>query len=521
MLADWSVLGLFNQYRMFLLAAFAALYYLSDTQRTLGQRNAELFEIAHLTYVVFGLGCIYCHRLQRPALETQFYLQSYLDIVALGLLMYASGGVQSGLGALLLIHIALLSQLTSLRHALLFAAIATTVVLSEELFAQFLFGPWAADFERTAMLGALLFLVSWLLSVPLPRLLQREKRSRISKQPSADVKQLATLNDEIIRELDSGVLVVDSGNQVQLINDTARALLSAEFTPLPIHMNRLSDVLFSSMQQSKQQPASGTQAITITATGQDVLPQFISLSSGGMLVKLDDHTHLRKQFQQLKMASLGRLSASIAHEIRNPLGAISHAVQLLQESDTLNAQDGELLAIARKHTLRINRIVEDVLQLSNGQQVRTQPLNLAEQLNQFCSRFSDENGLTESRLHCVAEPDTYALFDPEHLDQVLWNLCTNAFLHNEGSNISITISCWQANKGIVIIDLTDDGQGIADIDREHLFEPFFSTHHEGSGLGLFIIRELCELNKAQIECVDRAKGAHFRLTLSSTQAMAA
>ena len=155
--ADWPALRLLNQYRIFLVFALAAIYYLADQQRTLGARDAELFEVAHLAYGVFALLFALLLRIRRPSIDSQFYLHNYIDIIFIGLLMYASGGVQSDLGPLLLIDIALLSQLTSVRYALLFAAIASTVVLAEEMFARLLFGQWAADFERTAVLGALLF----------------------------------------------------------------------------------------------------------------------------------------------------------------------------------------------------------------------------------------------------------------------------------------------------------------------------------------------------------------------------
>ena len=239
-----------------------------------------------------------------------------------------------------------------------------------------------------------------------------------------------------------------------------------------------------------------------------------------MLIKLDDHAHIRQQFQQLKLASLGRLSASIAHEIRNPLGAISHAVQLIQESDTLDSKDAELLTIAKRHTSRINRIVEDVLQLSNRQQVRKEQISVDELIVNFATRFKSEHELSDEQL-CVNTEPSNGVVDPGHLDQVLWNLCTNAQLHNDTTTISITISCWQAQRGETIIDVIDNGKGISDMDRENLFEPFYSTHHAGTGLGLFIIRELCELNKAQIECIERKTGAHFRVTLSAAQDMAA
>jgi len=519
--ADWQAMRLLNHYRIFLIVAIAAIYYLADSQRTLGQRDAELFEVAHLGYGVFAMLFVYLLRIKRPTIDAQFYLLNYIDIIFIGLLMYASGGVQSGLGPLLLICIALLSQLTSVRYALLFAAIASTVVLAQEMFARLMFGQWAADFERSAVLGGLLFAVAWLMTVPLRRLLLRHVPDMMESRTGLDVKQIAVLNDEIIRELDSGVVVIDSANQVQLINDTARALLASEFSVLPVNLGQLCDSLATSLREAQHNPTLGTRPFTVASTGQAVLPQYIPLSSGGVLIKLDDHAAIRQQFQQLKMASLGRLSASIAHEIRNPLGAISHAVQLMQESASINTEDAELLGIARKHATRINRIIEDVLQLSNRQQIRTDPINLTEHVNAFCERFRKENDLSAERFVCMAEPGVQAIFDPGHLDQVLWNLCTNATLHNDGEHITISIGCWEQQAGVAVIDITDDGIGITDLHREKLFEPFYSTHHSGSGLGLFIIRELCDLNKATIECVDSDVGAHFRIILSTAQEMAA
>ncbi len=511
---------LFSQYRLFLLAAIAAVYYISTTQSILGQRDATLFEVAHLGYLVAALGFIYLQRIDRPSAMVRHYIQNYLDIIFICLMMYACGGVQSGFGILLIITIALLSQLNTARYALFFAALACVLVLLEELIAKLIIGSAAADFERTAFLGSMLLLVAWLLTVPLRRLGNRQIPDATKDRAALDVKEIANLNEEIIRELDSGVLVVDASNYVQLINDTGRELLACEFAPLPVHIGRLCPSLMDHLNDAKR-GGNSSEPLTLESTGLSVLPRYINLSSGGMLIRLDDHALIRKQYQQLKLASLGRLSASIAHEIRNPLGAISHAVQLLQESEHLNKQDGELLSIARKHTHRIDRIVEDILQLSNRKQVNNETLDLKNVLTDFGQRFITENRLSNNQLEVSAEDNVFALFDPIHLDQVLWNLCTNARLHNDDGDIKITISCWQSQHGQAILDIVDNGVGIPDLHREQLFEPFYSTHHQGSGLGLYIIRELCDLNKAQIECVEREEGAHFRITLGTASQMAA
>ena len=517
---DWSALRLFNQYRLILLLALAAVYYLSDNQRTLGARNSDLFEVLHLAYLVTTLAFIYLIRIQTPNVTTQFFIQNYLDILFISALMYSSGGVQSGLGPVLLMNLAILSQLASVRHSLLFAAITSMIVMGEELLSRLLVGAEAVNFESTAVLGSLLFATAWIMSVPVRRLMSRQMVNSSRSRVVLDVEHIAHLNEEIIRELDSGVVVIDGNNNVQLINDTARALLSAEFSVMPQQLRKLCPELLSSLKISERSPTQETRPFEIAATGQSLLPQFIALSKGGMLIKIDDHAHIRKQFQQLKMASLGRLSASIAHEIRNPLGAISHAVQLIQESPTLDPKDAELLLIAKRHTQRINRIVEDVLQLSNRQQVNHTVVSVDELVHDFAERFVDENGLSRETLTVTAVPSR-AKIDAGHLDQVLWNLCTNAQVHNQYDSLTMNILCWQSESGVTIVDVIDNGKGISDMDIENLFDPFYSTHHAGTGLGLYIIRELCELNNAQVECIPRQEGAHFRLTLASSQNKAA
>ena len=196
-------------------------------------------------------------------------------------------------------------------------------------------------------------------------------------------------------------------------------------------------------------------------------------------------------------------------------------MQLLQESQSLDEQDAELLTIAHQHTGRINRIIDDVLQLSNRKNVNSEAIDLGQVVANFCKRFIAENQLQESQLQHITEPNIVALFDPDHLDQVLWNLCSNSYLHNDHQDIKISITCWQSQQGAAVIDIIDNGVGISDLHREQLFEPFYSTHHNGSGLGLYIISELCDLNKAHIECIERSNGAHFCITLSTAERMAA
>jgi two-component system sensor histidine kinase PilS (NtrC family) len=178
------------------------------------------------------------------------------------------------------------------------------------------------------------------------------------------------------------------------------------------------------------------------------------------------------------------------------------------------------LNVARRNTQRINRIIEDVLQLSNRQRVQPSVVSIDEAIQRFANRFGAENPHTNTSLH-VSTDACFANIDADHLDQILWNLCTNAALHNADETIAIEILCFSSGQGTTIIDVKDNGKGISDIEIDKLFEPFYSTHHAGTGLGLFIIRELCELNNSSIEYLSSDIGAHFRLTMISAQDMAA
>jgi len=207
---DAQSFRLFNQYRLFLITALAAVFYLSPAQSILGQRDALLFEVSLLGYLVTALGFIYLQTISWPSTQTRLYLQHYLDIAFICLMMYASGGVQSGFGTLLIITIALLSQLNSVRYALYFASLACVLVLLEELFAKLLIGPAAASFERTALLGSILIAVAWLFTVPVRKLASRTMTPATKERAGLNIEQIAKLNEEIIRELDSGVMVIDS-----------------------------------------------------------------------------------------------------------------------------------------------------------------------------------------------------------------------------------------------------------------------------------------------------------------------
>jgi len=273
----------------------------------------------------------------------------------------------------------------------------------------------------------------------------------------------------------------------------------------------------------QQQPGREPGPVSLWASTAEVAPRFMSLGGGPakqVLILLDDALRLREQAQQMKLAALGRLSASIAHEIRNPLSAIHHAGQLLAESPHQNQEDRRLLDMIQRHSTRIDKIVNDVLNLSRRDAATPSSIAVRGFLERTVAIYREghPNRACHIDLEGV-EPDLTVRFDPNHLQQILLNLWDNSFEHGAargGEAVHITLgSGRQAALGQSYLDVADNGGGIAGELRERVFEPFFTTAHKGTGLGLYLARELCEYNQARLLLLQSEQGVRFRLIFAA------
>jgi two-component system sensor histidine kinase PilS (NtrC family) len=221
----------------------------------------------------------------------------------------------------------------------------------------------------------------------------------------------------------------------------------------------------------------------------------------------------------MKLAALGRLSAGIAHEIRNPLSAIRHASQLLAESTQLGPEDQRLLEMILRQTVRIDRIISDVLGLSRPRRAQPQSLLLREFLERSIGDYREAMPSPERTIDFGEMPEGLRVrFDPDHLRQVLHNLWHNSFEHGTrgGQPVRVRLEAGRLNPGQrPYLDIIDDGPGIPAAVREQLFEPFFTTANKGTGLGLYLSRELCEYNQARLSNLARDAGAQFRITFTA------
>jgi two-component system sensor histidine kinase PilS (NtrC family) len=262
----------------------------------------------------------------------------------------------------------------------------------------------------------------------------------------------------------------------------------------------------------------------VAADGARVIqPHFAPLGAepGPTLIFLEDTTLLAERVQQGKLAALGRLSASIAHEIRNPVGAMSHAGQLLAESPQIGADERRLTDIIQSNSERVSTIINNVLQLSRREATKPTRLLLGDWLEDFLEEFCQTMQVREAQIGVhEATEDLEVRFDPSHLHQVAWNLCDNAMKYGEAvDGISFDIKLGRLNpSNRPYLEVSNRGPGIEPKSVDRIFEPFFTGRKGGTGLGLFIAREMCQLNRSILLHEGRSGGGStFRIVFSDPQ----
>ena len=513
----WKPLRLLTFYRAILAGLLTVLYFTISGDTSLGMMAPGLYGLTCIGYLLFSLLAGFAARLRWPGYETQAISQIFIDIGIITVLIHASGGLASGLGILLIISVATGSILFPGRMSFMFAAVATLAVMGEHLYNHLLQGiPNSSGYTQVGLVGIALFAsagVTYLLA-------RRIKESEMLAQHRAvDIANLARLNAHIVQRLQAGIIVTDHHHNILLINNSARKLLNTTGTQTGQSLASLSPALFGKLLEWQRSPASQPSLFKNEAHATSILPQFTRLDSSsgpGALIFLEDMAAMEKQAQQIKLASLGRLTASIAHEIRNPLGAISHAAQLLQEQNVLAAEDRRLTTIIGDNTSRVNVIVENILQLSRPNSSIPRILRLADWVENFAGEFSHSGNIRQAQIsYAVAPADIEICMDPSLLHQVVWNLCQNA-IHHRGMTATIRLQLVggvTAIAGAAHLDIIDNGPGIEPDMTDKIFEPFFTTHSSGTGLGLYIAREICESNGAHLEYRPVAGGGScFRIT---------
>ncbi len=491
----WLLLKVFLGYRLILAGLFVALYYSNTNSSLLGTYDSQLFIYCSQSYLILSILSALCIAWRLTSYTTQAQLLIFTDILILTLIMHASGGVNSGMGTLLAVSIAAGGLLIGGRCAMFFAALASLAVLAEQVFADYTHSFDSNSYANAGMLGASFFTIA-LLSYVLAK--RSEQIFQIADQQQQTITKLEDLNKYIIQHLQSGIIITSKQQAIQMTNEAALKL--ANLSALPTRLGDISAYLADAFELWLADPEQNLVLLQL-ANQSEIHCRFMPLPTGHeffYMIILEDIALYNQQVQQSKLVSLGRLTASIAHEIRNPLGAISHAGQLLFENPALSVQDKRLTEIIQTHSVRVNHIIEDILQLSRRTDSRREKIYLQPWLDTYLKNFSLEQSVnTDAFKFSYPTVALSAFIDPGHLRQIMDNLCRNALKYGKPEAGPVVISVF-TQQHAPCIEVIDNGVGISREHQSQLFEPFFTTSSSGTGLGLYISRELAELNQAKL-----------------------
>lgn len=508
----WLLLKVYFVYRFMLSSVFLILFMTHSGPSILGSHNPQVFLFAATGYWLLTLFSGICTLWRVIGYSSQTQILLFTDIIFITVIMHTCGGIASGIGMLLAVSLAVGGLLVGGVCSMLFAALATLAILTEQIYAVQTNAFEKSAFTYAGILGAAYFTIAFLSYMLAVR---TEQTERLAVEHKRTILKLEELNRYIVQHLQSGIIIFDNEQRISLINNAARNFLAIAETVK--NLGDISEQLaleFAIWQMDRNQNI----ADILLPDSAKIYLRFKALPTQQetlYMLLLEDGSMYQQRLQQAKLASLGRLTASIAHEIRNPLGAISHAGQLLSECPTLDAQDKRLTEIIQTNTQRMNRIIEDILQLSRRNASKPEKFALRSWLSNYVDDFICQNDL--DKMHCRLQfddaTDMYILMDSGHLKQILDNLCYNALKHGSAQKGGLLLKASRVNH-FPVLDIIDNGPGVSPENREHLFEPFFTTSSTGTGLGLYISRELAELNQAKLSYHILAEhGSCFRLCL--------
>ena len=536
------------------------------------QQTALSFYVL-LSLVLFGLFLVVT---QQPRRQLVFGL--VLDVIILSLLLYTNGAPDLQLTMLYMVVVAASFMLLNSTQALIITLLAVIFVIYQQFFYAIANSMSLSNLGDALLISASFLAVGFLSWSVSQRLVQVED---MALRQTQEVARLNTINQEVISQMINGMIVVDDRRIVlanlaayQLLGitqtepvDPAATLLTEnvvprgkasrnktkttksktvnnyQLTPNPLanfqnqlveqHSSLIKSYLTLATSQSRTFLYDLPKPVSSSTTSK-LRIQIIPLKDGSQLVLIEDLRREQASAQQLKLASLGQLTASIAHEIRNPLAAISQASQLLMEdidthslhNDTDNdltaaqtainlESNHELYKMIFAQTKRVNRIIEDVLKLSRQQQAHQQSITLATWMPQFLdNHFRNHDVFLQIRTPLIVQ------FDTHQLEQILINLINNGLRYSSRAqpHAYVEVEIYEVQNDVTI-DILDTGRGVDSGNLEHLFEPFFTTDKTGTGLGLYLSQAFSEANHAQLLYIPDHVKTCFRLVIPVTEAL--
>lgn len=512
----WTSLFYFCLYRLISASLFLGLGGVALWRGTLAPERVAPYFTLGAVYLLLAACFVLLSRGERALFHLQLSAQVMMDASLIPVLGYVLGPLGGGMPLLVLVSLAGAAIIGRGRLVVFYAACAALILMFIHALSVFQGESSSADFLQVGLISCAYFATA-LASHRLAR--SARASEELVRRQAIDLANLAEVNQAVLRDLEQAVLVVDRSRLVRHSNPLALELLG----PLPNDPEGPSLARYNA-ELSERLDAwldGDTDAARTTlmapANSRELRPRFTHIggeSGQGVSVFLEDVTDAREQARQGKLAALGRLTANIAHEIRNPLASISHAAELLAEEGRRDPVELKLVRIIRDNTERLNRLVNEVLELNRRDRASPESIDADSWFSEWRDTFCATEGLPVPWIALELAPGLKLRFDRNHLHQVVWNLVRNAVRFCRRRNGSVRICLERAPGTIGLqLDILDDGPGVPVDQVNQLFEPFFTTDSQGTGLGLYITRELCAANGATLEYIEFAPGAQFRLLM--------
>lgn len=525
----WHLLTLFSRYRVVIAVILGLMYLGFQRFQVLSPQTPAMAGWTLMIYFIAATAVMAAAQWRLPAAAYHLTGQVVLDVIAMTLLMHASGGVKSGIGLLLLVTLAAAGLVARGRIAFFHAAMAALAILLEQSWQILNVEASAADFFQSGLLAGSYFVIAGL-GFTLAKYARGAEK--IAEERGVDLANLAQINELVIRDMQDGFVVVDERGVIRQHNPQSESLVAGLAGANERVLAEAAPALAKQLAEWRDDPQRIFAMLRDSRTQRDYQVRFVAVgdqTASPTVIFIEDAGRIRAQAQQMKLVALGRLTASIAHEIRNPLSSINHAADLLHEESERRPEDQRLLTIIQKNAHRLDRMVQEVLYLNRRDRAHPEPIDAKPYLERFVGDFCANEKVEASMFTVKIVATRRPVFDRSHLDQILWNLVRNATRHGRGLPQSVTIFLRDApDASNLQLEVSDDGPGVSAEALPHLFEPFFTTDASGTGLGLYIARELAEVNGARLEYAGAPAlwnagtaplaGACFRLTIKGEKA---
>nr|WP_315482212.1 ATP-binding protein [uncultured Undibacterium sp.] len=479
----------------------------------------------------------------------QLVTQVALDVVVISMLYAGAGGSKSGLVILYLFPLAGLGILAPMLLALSFVSAVSLFLLLVNTY-QVLQNEDSNIISQAGLYGAAYFAVVYVLNRLAKNLIGQEE---LANQRGFELALQQAINRTVIADMDDGILVIDQDGYLFESNPAAERMLGiatarysadqkrrlsqiTSLEPIAQALDKWADgqrpdtttwlrnegasfVTIRHFVETRATPPNISSAEAPHEAATHLKLRFVRIDEGDFdhlglrltpctIIFMQNVSELENQAQQLKLASMGRLTASIAHEVRNPLSSISYAASLLGEDVHNEVQARRLLKIVEDNVARLNQLIEDILKLSRKAQMNLAPILLMDEVRSIVQEFVETRGIAENMIHLSDSGHFHVVFDPGHLHEVVTNLLSNAVRYASGKPGCIRLIIKVSSGSRRELHIQDDGPGISSIVRSHLFEPFYTTSSKGTGLGLYMARELCLNNHAVLDYEYRNDDTH-------------